>query len=260
MKLSLDCLTLTDTEPVDVIRAAGAAGFDLVSLWANSPAAFPRALLKARDVAECRAALAGEGVALHSIEAFDLASEERVRGYAAAFETGAQLGAKAALVYNGANGDRAEVVDLLALFAELAAGFGIATLLEPVALAQTRTPGEAARLIADAGAEVGILFDSLHFVRSGSTIADLEALPPGLIRYVQLNDGPSQRAPDRLQAEAMAERLYPGKGAFPLAALAGRLPRDVPWAVEAPKLARLRAGVSATEQALDAMTALRLVL
>ena len=34
-RLSLDCLTLTDTAPADMIRAAGASGFDLVSLWLN---------------------------------------------------------------------------------------------------------------------------------------------------------------------------------------------------------------------------------
>ena len=77
-RLSLDCLTLTDTAPAEMIRAAGAAGFDLVSLWFNDQAIYPRALVTAENLGECEAAMAETGVRLYTLEAFELTSSEEI--------------------------------------------------------------------------------------------------------------------------------------------------------------------------------------
>ncbi len=258
--LSLDCLTLTDSTPQDLISAAAEAGFDCVSLWIHEPAAFPGMLLRPALAAECAAMLRDTGLAVHMLEAIDLTSEAAILEYRPALEMGATLGAKAASAYNGSNSDRSHVADLLGLFAEVTAEFGIEAVLEPIAMGQTRTPAEASALIRAAGERAGILFDSLHLIRSGCGVNDLAAVPPGLIRYVQLNDGLARIAPERMIPEAMGERAYPGEGEFPLADLAALLPRDVPWAVEAPSLRRTEAGMSAKAQAAEAMDAVRRLL
>jgi sugar phosphate isomerase/epimerase len=259
-RLSLDCLTLTDTNPTDLIRAAAAAGFDLVSLWVNPPAAYPRALLTPAMARECAALMDGTGVSVHGIEAFDMVSVQGVRAFRPALELGARLGAKSVLAYHGANPERAEVSEALASFVELAGEHGLRVNLEPVAIGRTRTLAEAEALIRDAGAEAGILFDCCHLVRSGSSIDDLRAIAPGRIRYIQINDGPAQMAPGAMLAEASGERLYPGEGEFPLAEIMRLLPTDVPWGIEAPSLRRARAGLSAEAQAREAMAALRVLL
>lgn len=66
-------------------------------------------------------------------------------------------------------------------------------------------------------ADFTILLDTWHLARSGGTIADIAALPPGAIGAVQVNDWspPEPGAP----YVPMAGRLVPGEGSLPLAAI-----------------------------------------
>jgi len=63
----------------------------------------------------------------------------------------------------------------------------------------------------------GILLDTWHLARSGGNVADVEALPPGMIRAFQLSD--------RTEPEAgapyvpMSGRKLPGEGELPLGAV-----------------------------------------
>ena len=74
-QLSLDCLCLTDTPPEEQVRAAAAAGFDLVSIWV-APPMFPRAGVNAGNLAELNEVMAQTGVKAHGVEVFDLVSDE----------------------------------------------------------------------------------------------------------------------------------------------------------------------------------------
>jgi sugar phosphate isomerase/epimerase len=251
--LSLDCLTLTATPPPEVIRSAAAAGYDLVSLWAQPPAAYDAALMTPAHEAECKALMADTGVGLWSLEVFNLVSHEANESYRPALELGARLGARAALAfhYHGAAG--AHAAEVLAGLAGIAAEYGLALNLEPVAMGQTKTLGHARDLIRASGADVGILFDTWHLVRSGCTVEHLRAIEPGLIRYVQVNDGLARIPDEEMVPESLQERLYPGEGEFPLTELLKAAPRDVPWAIETPSLRRAQAGVTAEAQARDTM-------
>ena len=89
---------------------------------------------------------------------------------------------------------------------------------------------------------------------------ELRAIEPGLIRYVQVNDGLAWIPDEQMVAESLGERLYPGEGAFPLVDLLKAAPRDVPWAIETPSLRRAQAGVSAEDQARETMALMRELL
>ena len=256
MRLSLDCLTLTDTDPLDHIVAAGRAGFELVSLWAASESAYPRQVLTAGRLADCRQALADHGVAVHTLEAFNLSSESDIEAFRPGLEMGAGLGARLALAYHHGNPDRTHVAELLALFAETARDYGLGVVLEPVNVGDTRTLAEGVAMIRASGSDAGLLFDTYHLIRTGGTPADLDAVPPGLIRYVQINDGPLQIAQDEILAEVMGERLYPGLGEFPLEDMMSRISTDIPWAIEAPSLRRAGQGMSPLDQARECMASL----
>ena len=258
--LSLDCLTLTDTSPADLIRSAAAAGFDLVSLWVNPPAPYPRQVLTPEGVSECAALIADTRVSVHSIEVFDLVSETAVCAYRPALEMGARLGGKAALVIHGANPDRTEVIDAFSAFVELAGEFGLGVNVEPIAMGRTRTLAEARDLIRDAGVDAGILYDTYHLMRSGGRAEDVAAIEPGLIRYIQINDGPATIPPEEMLAEAAGERYYPGDGVFPLVDLLASAPTNIPWAIETPSLRRVRSGMTPRMQAEEAMAALQRLL
>jgi sugar phosphate isomerase/epimerase len=167
-QLSLDCLTLTDTPPDELVRAAAMAGFDLVSLWTGAPV-FPRHGVTARNRQAVARALADTGVGVHTIEVFDLVSEAALESYRPSLQLGAELGARSATTIHYSNPDREDAVRLLHRFAAIAADYGLATSLEPISVGRTRTLMEAANLIADGGADVGITFDFLHLVRTGGS-------------------------------------------------------------------------------------------
>jgi sugar phosphate isomerase/epimerase len=255
--LSLDSLTLTATRPSELIRAAGAAGYDLVSLWVQPPPIYPEALVTAAEARECAALLADGSVKVQALEVFDLTKLTDLDGYRSALELGARLGGTTALVYNLTNPDRDEVVDVLAAFAVLAHEYGLATNFEPVVMGRTATLADAASLIRASGADVGLLYDLWHFVRAGGTAADLAAIAPGLIRYVQINDGLATIPAEQFIPESIGERLYPGEGEFPLVELLKAAPREVPWAIETPSLRRARVGITAEAQARATMALLR---
>jgi sugar phosphate isomerase/epimerase len=63
----------------------------------------------------------------------------------------------------------------------------------------------------------GIVVDALHFFRIGAPWAELEALRPGDVVSIQVNDGPAARPNDDYHAEAMGLRQLPGEGEFDLA-------------------------------------------
>jgi sugar phosphate isomerase/epimerase len=255
--LSLDCLTLTETPPPEVVRSAAAAGYDLVSLWAQPPAAYDVLLMTSAHEAECRRIMADTGVRLYSLEVCNLVSREANESYRPALELGARLGARVVVAFHfhGAEADAAP--DVLAHLAEVTAEYGLGVNLEPVAMGQTRTLAQARDLIRASGADVGILFDTWHLVRSGGGVAQIREIEPELIRYVQVNDGLSWIPEEQMVPESLRERLYPGEGAFPLIELLKAVPRDVPWAIETPSLRRAKAGVTAGAQARETVALMR---
>jgi sugar phosphate isomerase/epimerase len=259
-KLSLDSLTLTDTQPQHAIRAAAEAGFDVCSLWIIPPPLFPSPLVTPEKERECAAILADTGMEVIALEVFDLHSMAGVEDCKPLLEMGARLGGKAALTINYSNPDRMETAEILARFAETAAGFGLATNLEPVAGGKSQTLAEARDLIRGSGADVGICLDPHHLFRAGDTVADIATIEPGSIRYVQLCDGPIPQPPEIAETEAVCERLYPGDGGFPLLDFLRAAPHDVPLGIECPSLRRMQAGKSAADQAREGIAALRRVL
>lgn len=258
--LSLDSLTLTATSPTALIEAATTAGFDVVSLWLQPPPIYAEALVTPANARDCARLLADSPVTVQALEVFDLTAAADIAGYRPALELGAGLGGTVALVYNLTNPDRAQVADVLAEFASVAAEYGLATNIEPVVMGRTATLAQARDLIGASGADVGILYDVWHMLRAGEGAAQLAAIEPGLIRYVQVNDGLMTIPADQFIPESIGERLYPGLGEFPLADLLRLAPRDVTWGIETPSLRRAAAGASGEDQACEAMAAMRSLL
>lgn len=262
-RLSLDCLTLTDTRPQDMIRAAHAAGFDMVSLWFQNPPIYPLSPVTRENVAECENLLKATGVDFHMLEAFELTSMKAAEECRAAFELGARLGGKAALCYHNESIESTEAADVLARFAQVAAEFGLGTYVEAIAMGRTATLAQARDLIRASDADARILFDTWHLMRTGGGAAQVSAIEPELFGYVQINDGSLSNPPaDAMAAltEVGSERLYIGAGEFPLADILRHVPRDIPWGVETPSLSRAAAGRSADDQGRECMVAMRALL
>jgi sugar phosphate isomerase/epimerase len=230
----------------------------MVSLWVQPPPIFPSQLVTQANAKACAAALAETGIVVGALEVFDLSPGANIESYRPAIELGAQLGAKTASAINVRNSDPVEVSGLFAQFAELAGEYALGVTLEPLAMFETSTLTQARDIIRTARVDAGIVFDVFHLVRKGGTVADVRAMEPGLIRYIQLCDGVA--SPEAMRYEASYERLYPGDGVFPLVELLSNVPTNVTWGIEAPSRRRAESGMSAEMQAQEAMAAMRRII
>lgn len=105
-----------------------------------------------------------------------------------------------------------------------------------------------------------LLLDSMHFFRSGSTVADLAKLDPNLIGHIQLCDVPQTCPYEHYMYEARYERLAPGQGALPLQDFLAAAPRNLVVGLELPMLAQAQVGKSPVERLQAAVTTAKTLL
>ena len=127
--------------------------------------------------------------------------------------------------------DPAATLDELGRLSAAAAGGPTRVALEFMRFTRVGTLGEAVEIATAADAVV--LVDALHLARSGGTPADLAAVAPERIGYLQICDAPAVADPTLQPAEeARHHRLPPGEGDLPLRALLEHAPAGVPVSVE----------------------------
>ncbi len=105
-----------------------------------------------------------------------------------------------------------------------------------------------------------LLIDTMHFGRTGSGPADIAALDPGLIGYVQLSDAPLQPRCPTYMEEAMFERMVPGEGELPLREILAAVPPDVIIGIEVPLRSQAEAGIGPEERLRPCVEAARALL
>jgi sugar phosphate isomerase/epimerase len=216
----------------DLAAAAASAGFDAITLW---PLMYRRALSReGLTPADIRALLTDHGVRVTDLDPctdwlpvgpggatagpfkaewtrhqfFDLAAEVGADTLTAVHLTGGTVDHDVAVEgYGQLCDDAAEHGLVVALefmpfsgIPDLAAGWGIV--------------GEADR------PNGGLVIDVNHVRRSGSDLGLLDEIPPGMVRCVQLGDGPATppgSTNEALLDEAMYHRRIPGEGDFDVA-------------------------------------------
>jgi sugar phosphate isomerase/epimerase len=205
-------------------------------------------------VCEVRRRLGDTGVSVLDIEIFRLKPETDVRGYFAALESGASLGAKHVLVA-GNDPVESRLVERLAALCELGAPLELGFDLEPMPWTEVKNLQQGARIVAATGKpNAGVLIDPIHFDRGGNVPVDIAAVPPERLRYAQLCDAPAERPRDMdiVLHQARAERLMPGDGGLDLLGILRALPRGVPLSLEVPM-----ATLTKTLKAVDRATRIR---
>jgi sugar phosphate isomerase/epimerase len=157
--------------------------------------------------------------------------------------------------------DRARSFDQFAALAELGASNGVEVTTElapgmtvadlPTALAAVRHVGRP---------NFKLLIDTMHFARSGSTAADLAAIDPNLIGYIQLSDATLAPRFATYFEEAMFERMSPSTGELPLLDILRALPRHLPVGIEVPLRSQAEAGLGPRERLDPVVDAARRLL
>lgn len=236
VELALAPLSLHRPPSPVLVRAAAAAGYQAVGLRLALPGG---ALAPECTDETARTELANlmrnEGVAVLEISNVELVADFDLDAVRRVVEVGVELGARYLQVVDwDPEADRA--TDNLGRVATLAteAGLGVALEFMPYSNAR-RLPDARALLSTLASGQGGIVFDVLHFIRSGGVIDELRAGPGGDVAFVQLCDAHAEPpAADQLRHEALTDRLPPGEGALPVADILLALGTLPALSVEAP--------------------------
>lgn len=268
-RLGLDMLTLLGMPPIDHVRLAADLGCGSVSLAISG---LPFAQFGYPDFApypawslvddmvmrrELKAALADTGIRIALGEGFRVRPDADVRSRADELDLMADLGTERINAVSMET-DIARTHDQLAVLADMVIARGMAFIVEFAPPNAIRTLAEALVAADHIGRDrSGIMLDSMHFFRSGGTLADIAALDPARIGYAQLCDAPLVSTGGTYMQEAMFARALPGDGELPLAAWIAALPDDLDIGVEVPMIDALLAGMSPRAHAERVVTAAR---
>jgi sugar phosphate isomerase/epimerase len=252
----LDHLTMLDLAPPEFVTVAAGAGFDAVGLRVAPVTPGEQAWPVAPGspmLAETMRRCGGTGLFVLDVEAIPLRPGSDLAGCEAVLETAAVLGARYLNVICD-DPDTGRFADRLAELVRLARPYRVRPVIEFTAWRPIRTLASAVA-IARGSAGAGLLLDTLHIQRCGVTVAELAAVDPVLLGYLQLCDAPASPPHgigvpaalprgqdishgDDAVLEARTMRLLPGEGELPLAELLGVLPDSLPVSVEAPSATR----------------------
>ena len=270
-RLGIEMLTLLGMPPVEYVKLAATLGCAEVSPGLSS---LPLAMFGMPDVLwpdwslrddaalrrETLAALRDTGIAIGLGEGFRVHSAGVARDAEADLDIMAQLGARRinaicmedAMVASGAAADQ------FGTLADMAIARGMAFTIEffpPTGISSLAAALDVIGQIGDGKAR--LLLDTTHYFRTGGSVAELAALDPALIGYVQLSDARAAPYDDAYFMNAMFARQVPGTGELPLRECIAALPAEVTISLEVPRLDDLRAGMSAEDHAARCVAAAR---
>lgn len=209
---------------------------------------------------EMIAAMRDRGISVSLGEGCTIRQGGDARAYAADLDLFAELGTERINTVS-MDPDFARTCDQFAVMAEMVVerGMRITTELAPsLTLHDLPTALEAVRRVGRD--DFRLLIDTMHLVRSGSGPAEVAALDPRLIDYVQISDAPRAQRFESYFEESMYERMVPGEGELGLSELVAALPADRVYAIEVPLRSEAIAGATPHERLAKCVAATRRLL
>jgi sugar phosphate isomerase/epimerase len=188
------------------------------------------------------------GVSISLGEGCIVRAGREMRDYAADFDIFQELGAERINTVS-MDPDLERSLDQFGVLAEMAAAHGMKSSIE---LCPTLTINDLPSAVA-AVRHVGrkdfqLLLDTMHLGRSGATAAQIAALDPAMIGYVQLCDAPLKPTNPNYMDEATFDRMIPGEGEMPLREYLSALPSGLVVSLEVPSRTLTKAGISVRER------------
>lgn len=236
--ISLAHLTVLDLAPPEMIRVAARCGYQSVGLRliavTDATPGYPL-MDDASMMQDTKDALRDEGMTVHDIEFLKITPETKVVELEGLIAAGAELGARH-LITAPYDPSLDRLSDTLGQLAELTAQYDMSPVLEFFPWTNVPDLHTVLSVVEKAGPKVGVLVDSLHFNRSGSSLEKLAEVDAARLPFMHLCDAPimpTYTTEDLLFA-GRAERLPPGEGEINLTDIVRLMPRDIPMALEIP--------------------------
>ena len=265
-RLGIEQLSVFSLPPVEFVNLVADLGCNCISAGLTglgyNPHRYPAFSLR-EDRAlrgELIAVMRERGVAISLGEGCIIRPNSEIRGAAADMDIMRELGVER-LNTVSMDPDVARTLDQLAEFAQMAAERGMLSTIELCPALTINNLDAAVAAVRHVGRpDFSLLLDTMHLGRSGATAAQLAALDPALIGYVQLCDAPRQpREPNYLQ-EATFERMVPGEGEMPLRDYLAVLPPGVTVSLEVPMRSQAEAGIGPEVRVRRCVEAARRIL
>lgn len=243
---SLAHLTVLSLTPPQLVEVAARTGYEYVG--ARITRVTPDEVLYdlARDrslMRETKSRLADTGVAVLDVELFRMDPSLDAEHFVPELEATAELGARH-VIAQLPDPDRERATERFARLCDLAKPLGIFVSLEFPHWTETGTLTEAARVVRAANrSNAGILVDMLHFGRSNSSLDELSRLPREWFRYAHVCDA-AKEVPSTMAGiirTARDERQFPGEGGIELREILARMPKNIPYALEIPRVTLTKA-------------------
>jgi sugar phosphate isomerase/epimerase len=266
--LAIDPISTFGMPPVDLVHLAADLGCEQVGmtmfsrgLW--NPPLFPP--FSVRDAPELPAAIGAalreRGLTISFVDGFLIEPGKDIRDRRTDLAIMAELGAPLVNTVS-VDPDPDRTIDQFGVLADLAAAAGMGTTLELVpALSAINTLAAAVAAIEAVGRrQFRLLVDTMHYGRSGAKAADVAALDPHLIGYVQISD--VRLVPDDSDylQESISERLVPGTGELDNLEMLAAVPAGVTIGIEVPMWSAARRGVTPHARLGPCVTATRELL
>jgi sugar phosphate isomerase/epimerase len=206
-----------------------------------------------------KAALRERGVSISLGEGLVIVPDMDVKNYAADLDALCELGVKRINTMS-MDPDMGRTLDQFSVLAQMADVRGVTMMIEFVPIFTIKNLPDALAAVRKLGGSTRIMVDTMHLVRSGGSVADLAALDPSLIGYIQLCDTSLVAKKPDYADEVMTERMVPGMGEAPLFDVLSVLSRDIVVGLEIPLLSRAEAGEGPRERVGSCVEAARKLL
>lgn len=228
--ISLASGIMPEATPLQLIEAAARGGFDYGGMWIE-PTQWDDTTTRA-----VAALMRETGVRLLDVEVVWLKPGPPDPDHMRMVDIAAELGAPNVLCVSS-DPDLGATRDKLSMLMEHGNTLGIRINLEFGLFTEVKTLHQARSLLNEIDSPAAaLLIDSLHWQRSGGTLADIAAIPARWLSYLQLCDAPMPGAdpadPQGILNEAIDGRVPMGHGGLPLGAIVDLLPQGLPIAIE----------------------------
>lgn len=247
-RLSLAQLTIDPVSINDLIAAAAEAGFDAINPRVRAVADRGPSRIAVHEIKE---RLDDAGLSVLALTSFWIAPDTDPADFESVADAAAAFGAPYVQCVID-DEDEGRALSNFARVCEIARDRDLVMAIEFLGYVAVPSLAATVRFIKASGQKnAGVCLDALALARADETAAEVAAVDPKLMSYLQICDGPLKSPPrDRLRNEARALRLYPGEGELPIAALLDALPKGIPIDVETPVAAD--AGLSPGQKAQKA--------
>jgi len=245
-RLGIEQLTALGLPPIEFVNVVADVGCNCISTGLSSMPGYAPFSLRDDKVLrrEMIAIMRDRGVSISLGEGCIVRADREMRASGADFDIFHELGAERINTVS-MDPDLGRSLDQFGALAEMAAARGMKSCIELCPTLTIDSLSSAVAAVRHVGREdFQLLLDTMHLGRSGATTAEIAALDPAMIGYVQLCDAPLRPTNPDYMDEATFDRMIPGEGELPLHEYLQVLPAGLLVSLEVPLRTLANAGIS----------------